>query len=236
MALRKWLEHDRAPILVQAFSEFKAGASAEPVEVPITVDEREPLSPHDLEAIKPFRDQFMVRDDIDTRFEYLQSLPLETVHGVLASLSPADRHENVNHRETLADYIGDLLAELWTINPKSYWDHLASSFQHEDGLLLYDSDCHIETMCSEDMPSNVWQQLLKSICKSASCEWAGNSKAEYLARIIGYQTLRASSQAEHRRALNAWYVGLDAESRKCADNVLKSAYLDVIPDGVSNTA
>lgn len=100
---------------------------------------------------------------IESRHDFLKTLPLSEAKELVESLVEDDISYNVNARKFQEAYICDYLEDLWSISPTSFWEHIRLSLIHPDGVLISDNDFHLDIMSTENMPWEVWITLLETL-------------------------------------------------------------------------
>ncbi len=112
-SLRKWYAMPNRPVIIQAFCHLEKLA-AEELETQFLSPL--PLKPNSSEqSTGKLLREFTEPHWVEERHEYLNTLPLKKAQRVLEILDDDQIHCNVNVRRFQQAYIGDYLADVWTI-------------------------------------------------------------------------------------------------------------------------
>jgi hypothetical protein len=228
---RKWLSPPDGPVLVQAFSEMRQSESAQAINLQKPKTDTANFGTANPE-VQRHKDLFMSEDWVEQRHQYLQRLPLAMARAVLRSLTTEELHSNVNNRQLQNDYIGDYLSEVYEIDEESFWSHIQASLQHEDGLLIYDGDRHVEIMCSETIPNKVWNQLLKSFesfsHRADSLAWSAYER-QIMSEIVNAQLTRFAD-SNRVASFGRWFRGLPTKSAAWVVEGIQEVNAGIIPN------
>jgi hypothetical protein len=234
IALRKLCDVPDIPVLVQAFRAVEkrrnasVAVSSPAVPVRARKDETSLTGDELLECKEKFFSFFWVEE----RHEYLRSLPRNVSVDILKSLDADELYLNVNERRYQQDYIGDFLEDVWELSRESFWAHIKKSFEHEDGLLMYDSDFHIERMISDEIPDDVWSELLTALLRAqrAEAEGAyGSYSVDVLVEILVAQATKTARHLLRQKSLCEWCEQLTDDDRALAIAAVERGFDGEVP-------
>ncbi len=239
-AVRKWKQTPEKNVIVQAFRQFDA------VPLPLAASStlrpaRDPAADNAviLPSIAQAYDTFMSFHWTEERHHFLETLSPEVARQLLMMLDQDDLEIIVNYRKFQQDYIGDYLSYLWNLDEAAFWQHLGKTFESEDGLLIYDSNEHIEIMSGYDMPLAVWHQLLDSLLNAHRGELQQQEMGyplECFPEIVRFQTQTASDFEAKQQALIAWFSAQKPSDKALARWFLDQTYDNELPPWLAATA
>jgi hypothetical protein len=226
--IRKWLKPPKNDVMVQAFMELHEQERKQ--DYPAIIVHRSRMEIE--ESITKMHQKYMSFYWTEERHDFLKTLSPKVAKELLNTLEPEEIEVIVNWRKFQSDYIGDYLSYLWQLDEKSFWKHIEITFKSEEGMLIYDSDDHIQIMCSNDMPLSVWNQLLLSLFTTYNAELLGNNYGYILctiADIIRFQTEDATGCVKQRRTLVKWIKSITGKERESLLLYLNHVYNNKFP-------
>lgn len=249
IALRRWFSRPRRSTIVQAFQALQRHEGQELVKA-LHEQERRPgiaasLQPdvsHSTQAVhgsdqafEEARAAFLAAGPwTEDKHEYLLSLPVELAAKILKSLTAAQRHLLVNHRKFQESYITEYLGDLWEIDKTAFWKHLETMFLSPEGLVVGESNEHIEIMSREDMPRSVWLRLLKCLLTIdiKRITGIGGYFTEMYSDIVRFQTTKAKAREQRRLEFRRWFQALSHEDRDTVLTFLRKTFNGKVPTWV----
>ena len=161
-----------------------------------------------MEDINQKKSKFLSEDWVEGRHDYLKSLPSNEAKELIESLDEDDVFLNVNVRKFQQSYICDYLEDLWHISPEAFWQHIKISLLYPEGTLISDNNFHLEIMCNEEMPIDVWITVLETLL------FADHEALEMTTfEVIRAQTTTSKNRKQMQQELIAWINNIDGKSK-----------------------
>jgi hypothetical protein len=164
--------------------------------------------------MKPTKRKFFSQYWVESRHEYLKSLPVTQARHLLQTFDDEDVSVNVNCRTYQHSYICDFLQDVWDISHRSFWHHIRVALNHPEGMVIADNDFHLEIMKTERMPSAVFKQILKTITRIQNETFLTIHIEIVIAQVDRHP------EASNMALFKEWFAQLDISLKKLVRTII----------------